>query len=203
MAEQGVTAVHGANLDAQLRSGDFDIAEVGRTLDELSPSARLAAVHSLGAAAQAKLYEAAKGARKLTLDALVPAQVEPLTEVVHQGKNSLPLFTRFAKVFCRPRGDSQELWGYNRSGSFVQNVVGPGYFVTYEGPGDELLIDYTRLPNGKAPSWPDISSNEERLSRFVYSGMIDALRGVSTHVTVGRAIRNGKVADNWFVLCRQ
>jgi hypothetical protein len=28
------------------------------------------------------------------------------------------------------------------------------------------------------------------------------LRAVSTHVTVGRAIKKGKVLDNWFVLCR-
>jgi hypothetical protein len=32
--------------------------------------------------------------------------------------------------------------------------------------------------------------------------MVDALRAVSTHVTVGRAIKKGKVLDNWFVLCR-
>lgn len=190
-------------LDAQLRLGNFDVAELGRTLDALDAQARLGAVRSLSGAAQAKLYEAAKGARKLKLDQLVPPERGPLAEVVHEGKNSLALFTRFAKVFCRPKSDARELWGYNRSGTLVQTVVGPGYFVAYEGPGDEVLIDYTRLPNGKASSWPEILSNDERLSRFVYAGMIDALRGVSSHVSVGRAIRNGKVQDNWFVLCRQ
>ena len=33
--------------------------------------------------------------------------------------------------------------------------------------------------------------------------LLDALRGVSKHVSIGRAIRNGKVQDNWFVLCRR
>jgi hypothetical protein len=36
----------------------------------------------------------------------------------------------------------------------------------------------------------------------VYADTIDALRGVSAHVSVGRAMRGGKVLDNWFVLCR-
>jgi hypothetical protein len=29
------------------------------------------------------------------------------------------------------------------------------------------------------------------------------MRGVSEHVSIGRAVRNGKVADNWFVLVRK
>ncbi len=190
------------DLDSQLRSGNFDLLELGRRLDALGSDARVRLVRSLSGSAQAKLYEAAKGVRKMRLDDLVPADVPALQEVVHEGKNSLPLFTHFAKVFCRPKGDGQEVWGYNRSGGFVQTVVGPGYFVAYEGPGDEVLIDYTRLPKGKVASWPEILSNHDRLSRFVYAGMIDALRGVSSHVSVGRAIRNGKVQDNWFVLCR-
>ncbi|MDB4973375.1 MAG: hypothetical protein JWN48_1716 [Myxococcaceae bacterium] len=189
-------------LDAMLRSGSFDIVEVGQQLDVLRPAERIAAIRSLGGRAQAKLYEAAKGARKLKLTDLVPAEVEPLTQVVHEGKNSLPAFTTFAKVFCRPKGEANELWGYNRSGAVVENLVGPGYYTAYEGPGDEVLIDYTRLPKDKAPGWPDIIPNHERLSRFVYSGMIDALRAVSQHVSIGRAIKNGRVQDNWFVLTR-
>jgi len=189
-------------LDAIVRSGSFDIVEVGQQLDVLRPAERLAAIRSLGSRAQAKLYDAAKGARKLKLTDLVPADVEPFTQVVHEGKNSLPVFSTFAKVFCRPKGDGSELWGYNRSGPLLENVVGPGYYVAYEGPGDEVLIDYTRLPKDKAPGWPDIIPNHERLSRFVYNGMIDALRAVSQHVTIGRAIKHGKVQDNWFVLTR-
>jgi hypothetical protein len=191
-----------SELDGVLRRGSFDFVEVGRELDTMRPAERLTAIRSLGSRAQARLFEAAKGARKLRLTDLVPAELEPLTPVVHEGKNSLPAFNLFAKVFCRPKGDGQELWGYNRSGPLLENVVGPGYYVAYEGPGDEVLVDYTRLPKDKAPGWPDIIPNHERLSRFVYSGMIDALRAVSEHVSIGRAIRNGRVQDNWFVLTR-
>jgi hypothetical protein len=80
-------------------------------------------------------------------------------------------------------------------------VVGPGYYVAYASDG-EVMVDYTRLPSDKLPHWPPILSNQARLSRLVYAGMVDVLRSVSSHVSIGRAIRNGKVADNWFVLCR-
>ena len=189
-------------LDLVLRSSAFDLAEVARRLDQLSPEARLAQVQGLGRSAQAILHEAAKDARKCVLDDLVPAGCAEMTAVVHEGKNSLPMFSRFAKVFCRPKPWARELWGYNRSGSLVQTTVGPGYFVAYEGPGAEVLIDYTRVPDDAPPGWPRVLRNEARLGRFVYAGMVDALRAVSAHVSVGRAIRHGKVQDNWFVLCR-
>jgi len=200
---QALAASSRHELEERLRPGNLDVHELGRYLDGLAPDARLRAVQTLTGAQQARLHEAAKGARKRTLDDLVPSSCGALEEVVHEGKNSLPAFTHFAKVFCRPKSEAAEVWGYNRASALVQTVVGPGYFVAYEGPGDEVLIDYTRLPKGKALGWPEVVSNEARLSRFVYSGMIDALRGISAHVSVGRAIRNGKVQDNWFVLCRQ
>jgi hypothetical protein len=191
-----------ADLDARLAAGRFDIEELGLALDESDTAARLTQVLALGKRAQAQLYEAAKGARKLRLEQLVPAERPDLTEVVHHGKNTLGVFTHFAKVFCRPKREAKELWGYNRAGGLIETGVGPGYYVAYEGPGDEVLIDYTRVPEGKPEHWPEIQSNKSRLSRFVYADMIDALRAVSNHVTVGRAIKNGKVMDNWFVLCR-
>lgn len=189
-------------LDALLKRRDFDIHAVGRYLDALDSGSRIAQVRALSGKAQAVLYEAAKGARKLKLDQLVPSSVADLTEVPHHGKNSLALFTHFSKVFCRPRREAKELWGFNRVGMVVEKSVGPGYYVAYEGPGDEVLIDYTRQPEGKLEHWPEILSNKARLSRFVYADTIDALRSVSNHVSVGRAMRNGKVMDNWFVLCR-
>lgn len=189
-------------LDALLKRGDFEIHAVGSYLDGLDSGSRIAQVRALSGKAQALLYEAAKGAHKLKLDQLVPGNVADLTEVPHHGKNSLPVFTLFSKVFCRPKRDAKELWGFNRAGPVVEKSVGPGYYVAYEGPGDEVLIDYTRQPEGKLEHWPEILSNKARLSRFVYADTIDALRAVSNHVTVGRAMRNGKVMDNWFVLCR-
>jgi hypothetical protein len=191
-----------SELDSVLKTGNFDIRALAEKLDALAPRERLLEVRALTRPAQAALYESAKGARKLTLEDLVPSSVPDLSEVVHEGKNTLVMFTHFAKVFCRPPRAKNELWGYNRAGAVVENAVGPGYYVAYEGPGDEVLIDYTRVPEGKPESWPRIVANKSGLSRLVYADMVDALRAVSTHVSVGRAMKKGKVLDNWFVLCR-
>ena len=145
-----------AEFDSVLKTGNFDISTIAEQLDALSPEARVSELRALTRPAQAALYEAAKGARKLTLEDLVPASVPDMSEVVHEGKNTLVMFTQFAKVFCRPRRDKRELWGYNRTGLLVEHAVGPGYYVAYEGPGDEVLIDYTRLPEHKPEAWPEI-----------------------------------------------
>jgi len=192
----------GMDLNRVLMGGDLDLRQIGAYLDGLDAGARLFAVRSLSGRAQATLFEAAKGARVVRLEDIVPAAEKPLVEVLHHGINSLPMFRTFAKVFCRPPSGARELWGYNRSGGFVETVVGPGYYVAYETSEGEVLVDYTRLPTGKPEHWPAIIPNEARLGRFVYAHMQDALRSVSKHVTIGRAIRNGKVADNWFALCR-
>ncbi len=190
------------DLNQVLTGGDFDLRTIGAYLDGLEDAARMAAVRGLSGRAQAALYEAAKGVRVLHLEDLVPASCAPLEEVPHYGINSLLMFRTFAKVFCRPQDGVRELWGYNRAGGFVQTFVGPGYYVAYETSEGEVLVDYTRLPTGKPEHWPAIISNEARFSRVVYAHLKDALRSVSKHVTIGRAIRNGKVADNWFALCR-
>ena len=44
---------------------------------------------------------------------------------------------------------------------------------------------------------------QARLARFIYHRTRDFMRGVSEHVTIGRATREGKPMDNWFVLCRE
>ena len=90
--------------------------------------------------------------------------------------------------------------GYNHQS--MAWATGPGYFMARQ-EGDEVAIDYTRLPDEKPPSWPPIIGNDKKLSRFVYYGMVDYLRRVSDHVTIGRAVRHGKVEDNWFLLVRE
>ncbi len=180
--------------------------EVESFLDALTPDARVEAIRSLGRSHQARLFEAAQGHRPISLRDLVPADREPQQEVVHRGKNSLPLFNTFAKVFVRPPSGppAQELWGYNRAGGFIETVVGPGYFVAvpHEVPG-EVLVDYLRVPPERPSDWPEILPNSARLSRFVYFGTQDILRGVSKHVSIGRATKGGKPMSAWFVLCRQ
>jgi hypothetical protein len=58
------------------------------------------------------------------------------------------------------------------------------------------------VPNEKPSDWPEIRSNERGLSRFVYGFMIDRLRRVSEHVTIGSAARNGKDLGSYFILSR-
>ncbi len=181
-----------------------DMGEIESYLDSLGSSERVQQIRSLGRKHQARLFAAADGYRAISLDDIVEPERAPMEEVVHHGKNSLPAFSHFAKVFVRPSTSNRSVvWGYNRTGSFIESVVGPGYFVAYphEVPG-EVLVDYLQVPPERPEHWPEILPNSARLSRLVYDGMQDVLRGVSRHVTIGRATKGGKPMSSWFVLCR-
>jgi hypothetical protein len=189
----------------ELLSNDTpDMDAVSSHLDSLDSPERVAEIRSLGRAQQARLFEAAKGHRPISLNDIVSSDHSAMDEVVYQGKNSLPVFSQFAKVFVRPAGDhGQELWGYNRAGAFIETVVGPGYFVAYPFEVDgEVLVDYLRVPPERPEHWPPILPNSARVSKVVYDGTQDILRGVSTHVSIGRATKGGKPMSAWFVLCR-
>lgn len=180
--------------------------EVASALDAMGHAERVRAIRAVGRNEQRRLYEAVAGFRPLRMTDVVAATVPALTPVRHYGKNTLPAFSHFEKRFCRPPdADPQapdRLWGYNFSP--VGGLVGPGYFVLRpDAARGELLVDYNLLPSGKPAAWPEIRSNERGLSRFVYGFMIDTLRGVSEHVTIGSAARNGKDLGSWFVLCRE
>lgn len=192
-------------IRALLRARPIDMTALARFLDGLAPSQRVAAVQSMSAGEQSALYDAAKGVRPITLRDIVPESTRALVPVIHHGRNSLPAFRLFQKRFCRPDGarGAEELWGYNQNAGWVMPFSGPGYFVAYEHGAGEVLIDYTRLPPHGAPGWPAVRPNSERLSRFIYNGTQDTLRGVSRHVTIGRAARAGRDMPNWFVLCRE
>ena len=176
-------------------------AGLAEYLDALAPGDRLAQTLALVDDEQARLFEIAAGARRFTLDDLAPASTPPLVGVRHEGRNSLYLFTRFAKIFAVPDEPLPERWGYNATSSLVTTTVGPGYFVAVQ-QGDEVLVDYTRLPKRPLTGAPAILPNEARLSRFVYNRTKDVVRGVSQHVSIGRAWRGTRQLDNWFVLCR-
>jgi hypothetical protein len=178
----------------------LDLTTLARSLDGLSQDDQVQAVAALRRRELAALFEAAAGKPPLRLEDMVPAGTPPMTEVIHEGKNSLPLFTRFQKRCCRPPGGEAELWGYNEQPN--KTVTGPGYFVAHHIDG-ELVIDYTRLPPDKPPAWPRIIPNSRRLSFFIYNGTMDVLRRVSDRVTIGRAYRKGKPMDAWFALIRR
>ena len=183
-------------------AGDkVDLAGLAGHFDGLDDGARAAAAGTLDAREQARLYEAAAGFRPLTLADFVPERVAPLEEVIHSGRNSLAMFTRFEKRFCRPLTGEARLWGYNEQS--LKWLTGPGYFVCYPIDAGQVLIDYCEVPPGKPDAWPPILPNSARLSRFVYYRTRDTMRGVSPHVSIGRAAREGKPMDNWFVLCRR
>lgn len=193
-------------LLALLREAVVKPHEVARSLDSMSPAERVAAVRALGRAEQRRLYEAVAGFRALRATDIVPAGVPAMTPVRHHGRNTLPAFNHFEKRFCRPEDATPDapdrLWGYNFTS--VGWLVGPGYFVLRPDPGrGELLVDYNLLPERHPAGWPEIRSNERGLSRFVYGFMIDTLRGVSEHVTIGSAARHGRDLGSWFVLCRE
>ena len=163
-------------------------------------------VLSLSRRELATLFDACADQRPLRLSDLVPEGVAPFSEVIHDGKNSLPAFKHFQKRFCRPPGQQiQELWGYNEQ--TLRVFSGPGYFVVHRpdtGVGaNELLVDYRRLPSGKPAAWPSIAPNSGGLSRFIYHENVDILRRVSDGISVGRVYRNERATDAWFALVKR
>jgi len=183
------------------RAGNVDVAGLAAYLDGLDSRLRVAEARDLAADEQARLFEAAQGFRRVTLDDFVAKDRAPLEPVVHHGRNSLPVFRLFEKRFCRPDAAGEELWGYNEQ--TWKTFTGPGYFVAKPASDLEVVIDYCEVPPRKPADWPAILENSARLSRFIYYRTRDFMRGVSKHVTIGRATREGKPMDNWFVLCRE
>jgi hypothetical protein len=195
-----------ATLDV-LRVPTFDREELAHRFEAASPRERVEITEAIDGRTQARLWEAAAG-RTVRIAEMVPPDFAPLRPVIFHGKNSLPLFTRFQKRFCRPAAgnDANELWGYNYQPTrWLAPLTGPGYFVAYDspdGPGG-VAIDYRRIPPAKPADWPEIHDNAYRLSRFIYNGTVDYLRRVSEHLLIGRATRDGKDMPNYFLLCRE
>jgi hypothetical protein len=192
-------------LEAQIADSVTPMSAIAGLLDGLSKTSRPRVVRCLGRAAQRALYAKAEGFAPVALQDLVPPRCADLEEVRHLGRNTLPAFRIFEKRFCRLPGEPPEspasLAGYNfQTMSFV---TGPGYFLARNDPDrGEVLVDYTRLPGERPSDWPEIRSNERGLARFVYGFMMDRMRRVSEHVTIGAAARNGRELGSYFVLSR-
>jgi hypothetical protein len=205
--DAGPAARAGATLEDFFGGGAVDLPGLALHLDGLTDAARAAATVAMTPRQQARLYEAAQGFHALTLEHFVPAGVAPLTQVIHTGKNSIPLVSRFEKRFCLPAPGSDRLWGYNENPLPIRAATGPGYFVCLAIDAGQVLIDYGQVPTDKPPGrpdgWPAVRPNSAGLSRFIYHRTKDTMRGVSNHLSIGRAARDGKAMDNWFVLCRR
>jgi hypothetical protein len=188
------------------------IDTIAAALDRMSPEERRAEAGSLGRDEQRLLYRKAEGAAPASLDDFVPPARGSLVEVIHHGRNTLPLPGKhrfFQKRFCRPDDDSARLFGYNEAPS--RWMVGPGYFVAVPTAGKPeweergaVVIDYYQMPDrAVAPGWPAVVPNSEGLQRFVYKGTRDYMRRVSAHVTIGAAFKGEKALDHYFILCRE
>lgn len=196
----------GSELVGRLRVSAIDRARIASFLDALTHAQRVEATRALGRPEQRRLYDAVDGFRPVALADLVPASVPDMAQVRHFGRNTLPAFTLFEKRFCRPGGADPRkpdaLYGFNFQP--LSPLTGPGYFVARQVAGrPEVDIDYRELPPEHPAVWPAIRSNERGLGRFVYGFMVDTLRRVSEHVTIGSAARHGRPIGSWFVLCRE
>jgi hypothetical protein len=199
-------------LHSLLASPSAPMADISTLLDSTSAEARCAALFSLSKSQQRALYERAAASTTLTLDDLVPPGASALTPVVHRGKNSLPVFRDFEKHMCRPNDGSARIFGFNEG--FTRQFIGPGYFVamptglasdgapSWAARGG-VVVDYFQVPNTTVASgWPAVVDNSAGLQRFVYRGMRDYLRKVSTHASIGAAYQGERAFNSWFILCR-
>ena len=179
-----------------------DLATLTKHLGKLSPDQRRYEATEVNKAQQVALCEAAgRSPHPISLDYLLPANAKPYVPYPFDGRNSLPIFTRFQKVFYKM--DDGRIGGFNN-----QNLgwfTGPGYYVAemVEGHPGEIGVNYMKIPGTKPQGWPPIKPNEAFPSRFIYANMIDYLRWVSDDVVIGRAYRAGtKPMPNWFLLSR-
>ena len=107
----------GRELVAMLRDDFVKSMELAGLLDALSHEERVAAIRTLRAREQRRLYEVSEGFAPVRLVELVSPDVGEFGVVRHYGKNSLPFFTEFEKRFARAPGidpvHPSELMGFN------------------------------------------------------------------------------------------
>jgi hypothetical protein len=191
------------------RSAGIDA--IAAHLDALAPSERIAAVSALDRARQRLLYDKAALGPPIELEHFV-GDAAPTHEVIHDGRNTLPLpspLRAFQKRFCRSAGEPTRLFGYNEGAS--RRAIGPGYFVAIATAGQPasqargaVVIDYYQVPDGPVPAgWPRIVENGRGVQRLVYHQTRDFMRRVSRHVSVGAAYKRERPLDHYFVLCRR
>ena len=124
--------------------------------------------------------------------------------ITYEGRNSLPMFSRFRKRFTRTADGL--VFGYNDQPTpGVGRLTGPGYFIVTEADeahAGELLFDYTKPPPFEPAGWPAFRPNDRGLSRLVFMDLQDYVRQVAPGVVVGIAFKQGKDQDACFSLTR-
>ena len=201
------------SLKERLADPQTTLAQVQEHLNALPFDERLNQCMALGKKAQRRLFQLSD-APGCTLDALIPADIPGGTEVVLEGKNTLPLFTRFQKRFCWPKDRKDQLYGYNEG--FTRRFIGPGYFVAHNTdvpPSEDgwaerggSVVNYFMVPpsqNAVVDGWPKVVPNSRGLQMFVYKGTRDFMRKITDDVTIGEAYKGEKSIDNYFILVRR
>lgn len=185
-------------LNDLLSQRGITLPEVHQHLDRLTPEARVREATSLDRPTQAVLWGLAVQSSPVTHEDLVPASKGTFDPEPFQGQNDQPLFRSFKKVFYRlPDGTIA-----GRNESSVAPVVGHGYYSVVPGGPDGVYIDYTRLPQQKPASWPEIRRNDRGVSIVVYGFMKDYLRRVHGRILIGHAQKPLVGSMGHFVLAR-
>ena len=197
------------SLTSMLQSPTMTVQELAAWLDGMDHAGRMAAMATSSRAEQRRLWELAEKSAPLTLDHFLPPSVGPRTEVIHHGRNSLPVFRSFQKRMSRPEDGSARAFGYNEGST--RALIGPGYFVLHETlghPGWEergaQVVDYFMMPDGPVPAgWPKVIPNSQGPQILVYHRTRDFMRGVSAHVSIGAAFKVESPMHSWFTLVRE
>lgn len=183
-----------------LSSSSPEPVHIGEQLDRMSHAERVPALQGMERAQLQRLYTLVEGVAPLTLTDLVPAETSPLQAVRHIGRNSLPLFSQFEKRFYR-LDTPAAVGGANFQSTSA--LTGPGYFTaSARAEQAEIVIDYNQIPKTAPAGWPALTDNDHGIGRFVYGGMIDTLRRVSSHVSIGAAHKRGQAPSAFFILTR-
>ncbi len=171
------------------------ISQIESALDASTHEVRVAWIAGLKKREQSALYDLAGSADPMPLDALCGEEGEV---VIHEGKNTLPLFTRFQKRFAMRSGVVQ---GYNHNPDWMMAFTGPGHFTCQMGEAG-VFIDYTQMPTDVPEEFPALVDNDGGMRKLVFGGLEDRVRRVSRHCTIGEARKGGKSMGQWFVLMR-
>jgi len=79
-----------SRLDSFFSASKVDIEAMAKALDAMSERERIDAAMTLNAKQQARLFDAAQGFKKISIDDFVPTSKGELSPVIHYGRNSLP-----------------------------------------------------------------------------------------------------------------
>ncbi len=195
------------SLDALLADRSTSIDDLAAFFDGMDHAGRMAALSRTTKAQQKRMWEIAADAPAITQQHFVPDAVGDVTEVIHHGRNTLPVFNFFQKRCAR--AEDGTIFGYNEGGT--RPLIGPGYYVAHSTEGNPTweergawVVDYFMVPDGPTPAgWPTIKRNNQGLQVLVYHKTRDFMRKVSDHVSIGMAFKVENSLNNWFTLCRE